>query len=77
MEPGQVLRLSFDRGTLRLDGAREADGALVQATGPWVWDGRVGAFRCDAIHCVRVRAELPGSFPCRLVDEVPVPPRVV
>jgi len=77
MEPGQVLRLSFDRGTLRLDGAREGGAALVRAAGLWVWDARIGAFRCDAIYYVRVRAELSEQFPGRFVDEVPVPPRVV
>jgi len=76
MASEQAVRLSFDRGTLRLEGVPEGEGSLVRETCPWVWDARIEAFRCDAIHYARVREEASRRFAGRFVDEVPVPPRV-
>jgi len=47
--------LSFTGGTLVLEGMAPA--AVKQAFGaqPWVWDRRVGAWRCDAIEYLPVR----------------------
>lgn len=47
--PGGPLRLAYDRGSLLLEGAPQgadpAGGAV-----PLVWDARVGAHRCHALH---------------------------
>ncbi|MFW6162421.1 MAG: DEAD/DEAH box helicase [Planctomycetota bacterium] len=73
---GTPLQLSFDQGTLRLDGAGERDADVVRETGPWVWDARVEAFRCDAIHYAAARQALATRFAPRLEDAVPAPRRV-
>lgn len=41
-------RMSFSAGTLLLEGTARGD--IVRGDGGWVWDGRVGAWRCDAVH---------------------------
>jgi superfamily II DNA or RNA helicase len=50
------LRLSFSAGTLLLEGAsRQTVGRLFgPALEPWVWDPRVGAWRCDALEYAAV-----------------------
>ena len=50
------LRLSFSAGTLVLEGAsRQTVGRLFgPALEPWVWDPRVGAWRCDALEYAAV-----------------------
>lgn len=52
------MRLSFVGGTLILEGI-SAD-AVQRLFGPnrWVWDGRVRAWRCDAIHYDSIRTAL-------------------
>jgi superfamily II DNA or RNA helicase len=42
----------------------------------WVWDGRVSAWRCEAIHYADARARLSERFGAGFQDEVPNPPRV-
>jgi superfamily II DNA or RNA helicase len=70
------MTLSFDGGTLVLAGARGRKAAAVRGMGRWVWDARVKAFRCDAIHYRRVREELAAAFGESLADAVPRPARV-
>jgi superfamily II DNA or RNA helicase len=49
-QPNAIPRLSFSLGTLVLEGvARKAVEHMLAAV-PWVWDARVDAWRCDAIH---------------------------
>jgi len=71
------LELSFDCGTVLLQGATRNVAARVQAMGMWTWDRRVRGFRCDAIHYPAVRRELSEAFGEALVDGVPRPDRVV
>ncbi len=42
-------RVSFTAGTLLLEGAAR-EGGVPALDGDWVWDARVGAWRCDAVH---------------------------
>ncbi|MBN1844759.1 MAG: DEAD/DEAH box helicase family protein [Sedimentisphaerales bacterium] len=67
-----VASLAFDGGTLLLsdEGVRSAIGGH---DGLWTWDGRVSAWRCDAIHYPRVIRELPECLGHGLRDEVPKP----
>jgi len=77
VRPMSPIVLRFDQGTLRLDGElASGELAWVRERGVWAWDGRVGAFRCDALHYARVRAELEARFGERFRDEVPPPRRV-
>ena len=65
------VRLEFDRGTLLLRGlAGEAVRALASAD-VWTWDGRVGAWRCDAIHYAGVGETLAATLGSAWRDEVP------
>jgi len=73
---GRPVRLSFDHGTLRLDGVGEGEADAVRETGPWLWDARIGAFRCDAIHYAEVWGALAERFADRFTDEVAPPKRV-
>ncbi|MBM4031056.1 MAG: DEAD/DEAH box helicase [Planctomycetes bacterium] len=71
-----VVRLAFDKGTLLLAGAVEGEAGAVREAGPWVWDARVSAWRCDAIHYPAVRQQLAARLGGRFSDDVPKPPRV-
>ena len=51
-------RLSFSGGTLVLEGAARKAAAHTLAATPGVWDARVGAWRCDAIHYPMVLEQL-------------------
>ena len=62
-------RLSFDRGTLLLSGA--APRGLL-AGGGWVFDERVGAWRCEALHYHQLVTALPPD----VADDVPRPEAV-
>lgn len=53
-----VRRLSFSGGTLVLKGAVRKAVAYALAATPGVWDGRVEAWRCDAIHYSAVLEQL-------------------
>jgi superfamily II DNA or RNA helicase len=64
---GQVTH-HYDRGTLLLRGLRSRD--------RWIWDARVGCLRHHAIAYARERAALLAEFGPRLIDNIPVPPRV-
>jgi len=47
-------RLLFSGGTLLLEGLSREAGMGVLASPPWVWDPRVPAWRCDAMHYTEV-----------------------
>jgi len=72
-QPGLVL--AFDRGTLLLSGTGSRN-AVDPSDGIWTWDGRVSAWRCDAIHYSRVSRELAEHLGSGFRDELPKPARV-
>jgi superfamily II DNA or RNA helicase len=53
-----MLRLSFDRGTLTLQGVSRVGMQKLLGAGNWAWDPRVNQWRCDAIHYAVVAARL-------------------
>ncbi len=55
--PG-AIRLSFDGGTLLLQGVSRSDLDGAFGSTPWVWDPRVDAARCDAMQYVAVVKQL-------------------
>ncbi len=61
--------LSFDQGTLLLEGISRHSLARRGGTTNWVWDGRVGRWRCDALHYATVRDQL-HTAGFRLIDNV-------
>lgn len=71
-----AVRLSYDRGTLLLAGL--FPDPVPSAIDPdlWTWDGRVSAFRCEAVHYSFVRRALVEALGTRLWDDVPPAPRV-
>jgi superfamily II DNA or RNA helicase len=71
-----VRRLSFDRGTLLLGGVGAEEVRGIFAPGIWTWDGRVGAWRADALHYAAVRNALARRFGAAWRNEVPEPPPV-
>ncbi|MBN1359678.1 MAG: DEAD/DEAH box helicase family protein [Sedimentisphaerales bacterium] len=73
---GQVV-LSFDRGTLLLAGPPAQGRACDADSSGWMWDERVGAWRCEAIRYQAVHAALERRYGVRFRDEVPKPVRVV
>jgi superfamily II DNA or RNA helicase len=69
------LVLEFDRGTLLLSGSGGKP-AIDTALGGWTWDDRVSAWRCDAIHYIRIHRDLADRFGHGFQDDVPKPARV-
>jgi len=69
--------LSFDRGTLLLNGLQPRELCALPEGAVWKWDARVGAWRCDAIHYATVRATLNRRFGAGFHDELPTPVRVL
>jgi len=69
--------LSFDRGTLLLNGLQPRELCALPEGSVWKWDARVGAWRCDAIHYATVRATLNRRFGAGFHDELPTPVRVL
>lgn len=70
--PGQIS-LSFDRGTLLLEGLERTEPPTIPDPAIWTWDCRVEAWRCEAIHYACVRAGM-GRLSARLCrDDVPKP----
>ena len=63
-------KLSFSAGTLVLQGIRREDIPRVAGSTPWVWDPRVGAWRCDALEYAVVGERLRQCAP-QFEDEVP------
>lgn len=63
--------LSFDQGTLLLGGVSLRFVERVFADGLWVFDGRVGKFRTDALHYQSVQQRLRQSLASNLIDQVP------
>lgn len=53
-----TARLSFEGGTLVLEGISREGTTTLRDVADWVWDPRVGAWRCDAIHYPAVRESL-------------------
>ncbi|MCO6459296.1 MAG: DEAD/DEAH box helicase family protein [Pirellulaceae bacterium] len=55
-----MLELTFDQGTLLLRGVSRQSLARLEESAPWVWDPRVGQWRCDALYyraiCDRLNA---------------------
>jgi len=73
---GGPVRLAFDRGTLVLAGLGKA--GIQRLFGPdrWAWDGRVGAWRGDAMGYREVAAALNERLWGPFDDEVPRPPSI-
>jgi hypothetical protein len=67
------VRLCFDQGTLRLEGAGRAEVEYVRRIARWRRDPRVGALRCDAIHYADVSRALADRLGERFQDDVPAP----
>lgn len=67
------IRLSFDRGTLVLEGAppERIDRLFKGSLGRW--DPRISAWRCEAYLYGEIRTRLQGTFDRALVDVVPLP----
>ena len=76
MEPQRQISLSFDRGTLLLEGLECRESPNVPGSSVWMWDARVGAWRCDAIHYGSIRSITNGRFAAYLRDNIPQPARV-
>ncbi len=72
-EHHEEIYLRFDRGTLLLTGVERGRLADVPGGSVWMWDSRVGALRCDAIHYSAVRRALADQFGPSLCDDVPQP----
>jgi len=70
------VRLSFDRGTLLLDGLSNADVAKIFDKGLWTWDRRVHRWRCNALKYAEVRDALQNIPSPSFMDSVPQPPTV-
>jgi len=56
MDRPRQVSLSFDRGTLLLTGLERTESPTVADPSIWMWDPRVGAWRCEAIHYSSIRA---------------------
>ncbi|MEE8452185.1 MAG: DEAD/DEAH box helicase family protein [Thermoguttaceae bacterium] len=54
-ESPQSPKLSFSGGTLLLEGVSAEDVRQLFGSGRWVWDGRAGGRRCDAIEYAAIR----------------------
>ena len=52
--PSSPRKLSFSGGTLLLEGVSRGEITRLVGSTPWVWDRRVGAWRCDAMEYVAV-----------------------
>jgi len=75
-ESDKSVVLSFDRGTLVLTGLGRSDVPEVGAAGMWRWDGRVGAWRCEAIHYASLSRALRRRWGARFRDAVMKPEAV-
>lgn len=69
----QQISLSFDHGTLLLTGLVRKELPIVPGSPIWMWDARVGAWRCEAIHYPSVRAAMNHRFAASFQDDVPRP----
>jgi superfamily II DNA or RNA helicase len=65
-----VCDLHFDRGTLVLKGVHQAFVDKVFPMGPWIWDERIEALRCDACQYHAIAEQLTRSFYGQLRDGV-------
>ncbi len=71
-----AFKLSFDKGTLVLSASGAAAPAGLLAPAKWQWDGRIGAFRCAAMHYAQESAELRRRLGESFADLVPKPWKV-
>jgi superfamily II DNA or RNA helicase len=71
-----MVVLRFDRGTLVLAGLRRSEPPAGFADGLWAWDGRLPAWRCEAIHYGRALPILKRNLAGQFLDKVPAPSRV-
>ncbi len=76
IESQRRISLSFDRGTLLLTGLERKELPNVPGSSVWMWDARVGAWRCDAIHYPSILGVLNRRFASCLQDDMPQPARV-
>ena len=53
-----MAKLAFSGGTLVLEGMPREEVSRVFGATPWVWDSRVGAWRCDAIEYAAISERL-------------------
>jgi superfamily II DNA or RNA helicase len=65
-----TARLGFAAGTLILEGLPPAAVRQIFGGQPWIWDRRVGAWRCDAVAYASVRYALQASG-LSITDTVP------
>ena len=68
--------LSFDHGTILLKGAVRNQLPINSESSIWMWDTRVGSWRCDAIYYPAVSKTLSEQFGQNLSDEVMKPQSV-
>jgi len=71
-----AVRLRFDRGTLLLQGVPRNRARALPAPELWEWDGRVRAWRADAMHYAAIRQIADERWVGAWRDEVPGPPPV-
>lgn len=67
--PDSAAKLSFLGGTLLLERASRETMTRLSGVVPWVWDRRVGGWRCDAMHYRALRHRL-GSLTDSIDDRV-------
>ncbi|MEW6359473.1 MAG: DEAD/DEAH box helicase family protein [Planctomycetota bacterium] len=72
-ESSDVIRLSFDRGTLLLHGLDDHRLQSLFTAEEWTWDPRVSAWRREAIDYYDVVSVLQRAFGDRFRDDVPSP----
>lgn len=80
LNPDQKPILRFDRGTLLLAGVSREQMPAALCSKPWMWDSRVGQWRCEAIRYAEALKTLEESHG-RIDDLAPawvpvVPPRL-
>ncbi len=68
------VTLRFDKGTLLVCGVDRQH--LVGVDWPCQWDGRVGVWRCEAIHRPQLESALRQAFGSGWASEIPGPPVV-
>ncbi|MBN1806748.1 MAG: DEAD/DEAH box helicase family protein [Sedimentisphaerales bacterium] len=72
-ESHKKIILSFDHGTLLLTGLTDEQLSETRSSLNWMWDTRVGAWRCDAIYYAAVRKAIIERFGSQFCDEVMKP----
>ncbi|MBN1973327.1 MAG: DEAD/DEAH box helicase family protein [Sedimentisphaerales bacterium] len=75
-EINKRIILSFDQGTLLLNGVNQDQLPEMSSSNFWMWDTRTGAWRCDAIYYSAVSKSLCEKFGKDFSDEVMKPQSV-